>query len=267
MLAAAPGTAPVQLTQTGGQVDEFRWLPGGRTLIYKAASGSTPTGDLYLLDVASHVTTWQLGRQVMFFNLSPDGSRYVTATPIVTNGNLTSYQILIGTVGQPGSTATQSSVGGPNVPVNQSTFFEGPQPRPVYQPGEGLYWLTDAIYLSQFSVYTTFQAANPSAAGGYRQVTDALFSSFQGVPANSQITLALNGFITLTCGGSTRQVFPNQEPGRPALLIVTADTRTGLTTDRLSDGGIDIYQLGADGGIRAVTTDHVSGLPRWQPGI
>ena len=264
---AAPGASPVQLTTTGGLVDDFRWLPGGRSLIYKAANGSTPTGDLYLLDVASRAIGWQLGRQVMFFNLSPDGTRYVTATPVVTNGNLTSYQILIGTVGQPGSTAAQSSVGGPNVPVNQSTFFEGPQPRAVYQPSEGMYWLTDAIYLSQFGAYTSFQAANPSAGGAYRQVTDSLFSAFQGVPANSQIQLGLNGFLTLSCAGTTRQVFPNQGPGRPALLIVTSDTRTGLTTDRFTDGGIDIYQLGADGGIQAVTTDHVSGMPRWQPGI
>ncbi len=149
---SAIGAPPRRLTSTGGRVDDFWWVPGGRQIAYKeAAAPPGIAGDVRLVDLASGKVAWDLGGSVEYFAVSPDGRSWAAGTVEHASGNVDGVRIYVGSfTGGIGSANSFNLSRSTQTPIAYDTthFQDSGTPYAVRNQYEGVFWLTDGIYVN-----------------------------------------------------------------------------------------------------------------------
>jgi len=261
--------APVQLTNTGGLVDDWYWTGSGTSIIYKQRAPRSQAGDLHLVDLVSHQVTWSYRVGAAALAVSPDGGSYVAVLPtqIGTGYNARfSYRLLIGSIGSnpdPArevdlSTVTSSQVVGyltEYPPVNVRANFAGP----------AVWWTSAGIHFEPAVSDAGFDIDPNTKAVVQRQLSNVFAAErvYSG-PTVSQIT-DVYGNLQVTSGGVTKIINFVSTHGPVMILSVSADESRGLATVLRSDGGHDVYLVTALGDVTPLSTDGSTLLAAWQP--
>jgi DNA-directed RNA polymerase specialized sigma24 family protein len=261
--------APVQLTNTGGLVDDFHWTAGGRSILYKQRAPRSQGGDLYQVDLLSRQVTWSYQVGAAAFAVSPDGASYaaVIASQIGSGYNSQfSYRLLIGNVGSNPdptrevdlSTSSSAAVVGyltEYPPVNSRANAAGVE----------IWWTSAGIHLEPFVANAGFDI-NPNTKAVVERSLNNVFDAdrvYSG-PAISQIQDVF-GNLQVSSGGATRNIDFRGTHGPVMILSVSADESRGLATVLRSDGGHDVYLVTANGDVTPLSTDGSTLLAAWQP--
>jgi len=263
------GAAPVQLTSTGGLVDDWYWTGSGTSIIYKQRAPRSQAGDLYLVDLVSHQVTWSYKVGAAALAVSPDGASYVAVLPtqIGTGYNAQfSYRLLIGSIGSNPDparevdlrTVTSSQVVGyltEYPPVNVRANFAGP----------AVWWTLAGIHFEPAVSDAGFDIDPNTKAVVERQLSNVFDAErvYSG-PTISQIQDVF-GNLEVTSGGITRTIDFRSTHGPVMILSVSADESRGLATVLRSDGGHDVYLVTANGDVTPLSTDGSTLLAAWQP--
>jgi len=261
-----PAAAPVQLTSTGGLVDDFYWTGSGTSIIYKQRQLPTQAGDLYQVDLVSHQVTWSLKGGVAAFALSPDGASYVAVIASRISSSTFAYRLLIGNVGSAPDPARE-------VDFNASASAQIVGYLSEYSPvnaranyaGVEVWWTAAGIHLEPVISDTGYDINPVTKAVVARQLNNVFDPErvYSG-PAISQISDVL-GDIQVSSGGSTRTIDFRSTYGPVMILSVSADESRGLATVLRPDGGHDIYLVTASGDVTPLSTDGSTLLAAWQP--
>ena len=278
MYRSSPHSAPQQISSSG-RADALAWTPDGRTLIYKDARVRGPVaGTLYAVHPGS-APFWSFGTAIDSFAISPDGKQIATLIEHdAPGGNWTGWTLDIGPIGgQPGGARADTPVSAPEPDQWQDVSTGEPFAESLYIPESGYYWgvfwFAGAIYIAEDGVVATFDATGNQTLG-WSPPTKAVESLIDGVaqPKKSDLHFANHGDpVMVTCGSVTKALvvpplFSQNDSSTGTLADDPSNPRAALAEIDTQGGGAgDIYLLTADGNATAITTDHTSYLPVWQP--
>ncbi len=277
MYRSSPSAGPQQMSSSG-RADELMWTPDGGTLIYKDARVSRlVAGTLYAVHPGS-APFWSFGSAIDSFAVSPDGKLVASLIEHdAPDGNWAGWTLDIRAIGSPpGAAGVDREIAAP-VPdqwqdsPNGEPFAEG-----VYSVSgfySGVFWFSHAIYVADGEQVAVFDEAG-SQTSGWAAPSPTFKSSVAGLaePQKSVIHFdAQTGAVNATCGATTKPVAaPPALSGAGSNTFMLVDDpknpRAGLAVRAsLGPGSGDIYLVTADGSATAITTDHRSYLPVWQP--
>jgi hypothetical protein len=268
--SAKIGAEPVQLTSTGGRVDDFAWTADGRALVYKVKnSDSTLLGELHQVDLANRtIGKWTLPGAACF-SLSPDGTSYVAGVPVHNADGTWSYRLLIGATGQAPDPAREIDL---KTGVDDKLIVGYLSEVPDYVrslPGGGapmLFWTNAGIFFDpfgpgQYQIDPTTKAVSPWNMTNYG---DPLIA-YRG-PADSPFSLQFGRAVVINSSGQT---ILRSIPGQVLeFLSVSPDgTRALVTTFPTGGNGYDMSAVALDGSITAISSDGASAKGLWQPQV
>jgi hypothetical protein len=272
---SAIGATPVQLTSSGGLVDDYAWAPDGRSIVYKVKKDpNTDLGDLHQVDLASHAVSGWTVPGAASFAFSPDGASYVAAVPNHRPDGTWPFRLMIGSPGQAPDQAREVDV---NTTVNDRQWVgyltETPEfirALPWFR-GPKVYWAAAGIY---------FDPYNPPTGPGLDFLIDPVSKAvtpwtmsgnsdpivvYRG-PANPAFTLVEYGPLQITSNGQTTA---RTVSGQSLIFLsVSNDGSTALVTSFPTGGnGYNVEAVALDGSITPISTDGSAVLAVWQPPV
>lgn len=258
---SSPGAVPVQLSSTGGSVDNFWWQAGGQRLAYKTGNGTT-LGNVYLTSPSGGQTL--LASNVNAFSFSPDGSRFVTAAMAFASGALSGFNLTVASVGAPSAVQPYSvNAAALSQSIALQSIVESVQmPRAVSDPYSGVFWFPSGIQLSYFGSTISANPGQPCCQTWSPQST-----AFQGqvlalsIPGNSQIGFGFGGHMLVVA--ATGQPIGTPDWGQPRILSVAPDGSTALVSYQNGSPGTDVYLVNTQGQLERLTSNGLSPKALW----
>lgn len=278
MYRSSPPAAPKQLGG-GGHADALLWTPDGSTLIYKeAANPGSVAGSLHAVD-ADGAPFWSFGSDIESFAISPDGGSIAAlAQHYDSSRNWDGWTLYIGALGGKLTAHTESALLIPGGPGWRDSPSGEPYADANFAPNPGNYWgvfwLGGAIYMAQSGEFASFDASGNQTSSGWSPLSPALKAMIAaiGEPPGSALHFEQRGVdVTATCGSTTRPIVaaPEFTQNSSSTLMLDDDpinARAGLAVESYSGAtGGDIYLIDANGQAIALTSDHTSYAPLWQP--
>jgi len=271
--------ARAQVIDASGAADALLWSPDGTTLLYKDRSNSSSVAGSLHAAHPSGGPTWSFGSDIQSFAISPDGSSIAAlAEHTDPSGNWDGWILYIGPLGGELAAHTESALVVPSGPGWRDSPAGEPLIESNYVPIPGYYWgvfwFGSTIYIGQGGVFAGFDASGNRTSSGWEPLSAPLKTMIAGIgqPPGSAVHFTQRAVnLTASCGGSTKPIVTgsNFTQDNSNTLMLNDDPRNpraGLAVES-SDGatGGDIYLVTADGQAVALTSDHASYLPVWQP--
>jgi RNA polymerase sigma factor (sigma-70 family) len=271
--------APAQLLDGSGGADALLWTPDGATLIYKdAANLGSVAGSIHAVHPGG-TPFWSFGGDIESFAISPDGASIAAlAQRYDSTGTWDGWTLYIVPLGGKLIAHTESALVIPGGPGWRDSPSGEPYADANFAPNPanywGVFWLGSAIYIAQSGEFASFDDSGNQTSSGWSALSPSLQAMIAtiGQPPGSAVHFEQRGVdITATCGSATQAIvagpdFTQDSSNTLMLEDDPANARAGLAVESYSGAtGGDVYLVTADGQAIALTSDHTSYAPRWQP--